>query len=60
VKGTIYLWVLIAVLVGALVGFAGFSIELVFNFPSSVTGPVIMGAIAGALSVLVTFGLLRK
>ena len=59
-KGTIYLWVLAAVLVGALVGYLGFLIQQIFNLPSSFIGPVIMGAIAGVVSVLVTVALFRN
>ena len=46
-KGTIYLWILAAVLSGALVGLLGFAIGGVFNRQSSVMEPVIVGAIAG-------------
>jgi hypothetical protein len=59
-KGTIYLWILAAVLVGGLVGYLGFVVQGIFNLPSSVMAPVIMGAIAGAVSVLVTIGLFRE
>jgi ABC-type enterobactin transport system permease subunit len=59
-KGTIYLWILAAVLVGALVGYLGFVIQAILNLPSSFMGPIIMGAIAGAVSVLVTIGLFRE
>jgi F0F1-type ATP synthase assembly protein I len=56
-KGTIDLWVLAAVLVEALFGYLGFLIQQIFNLPSSLIGPVIMGAIAGVVSVLVTVAL---
>jgi hypothetical protein len=45
-KGTIYLWVLAAVLSGALVGLLGFVLEVFFNLQSSFMEPVIVGAIA--------------
>src|SRR5258707_3529136 len=47
-KGTIYLWVLAAVLSGALAGLLGFVVEGVFSLQSSFMEPVIIGAIAGA------------
>jgi hypothetical protein len=59
-KGTIYLWVLAAVLSGALVGLLGFVIEGVFNLQSSVMEPVIVGAIAGVVAVLITIALFRN
>ena len=45
-KGTIYLWVVAAVLVGALVGLVGFVVESFFSVQSSFMEPVIIGAIA--------------
>ena len=47
-KGTIYLWVLAAVLSGALVGLLGFVVEGVFSLQSSFMEPIIVGAIAGS------------
>jgi hypothetical protein len=51
-KGTIYLWILAAVLSGALVGLLGFAIGRVFNFQSSVMEPV--------MAVLITIALFRN
>jgi hypothetical protein len=59
-KGTIYLWVLAAVLSGALVGLLGFAIEGVFSLQSSFMDPVIVGAIAGVVAVLITIALFRN
>src|SRR5258708_38631070 len=59
-KGTIYLWVLAAVLSGALVGLLGFVIEGVFSLQSSFMEPVIIGAIAGVVAVLITISLFRN
>jgi hypothetical protein len=59
-KGTVYLWVLAAVLSGALVGLLGFVVEGVFNVQSSVMEPVIIGAIAGVVAVLITAALFRN
>jgi hypothetical protein len=59
-KGTIYLWVLAAVLSGALVGLLGFVVEGVFSLPSSFMEPVIVGAIAGVVAVLITIALFRN
>jgi hypothetical protein len=59
-KGTIYLWVLAAVLSGALVGLLGFAFEGVFNLQSSFMEPVIVGAIAGVVAVLITVALFRN
>ena len=50
-KGTIYLWVLAAVLSGALVGLLGFVLEGVFSLQSSLMEPIIVGAIAGVVAV---------
>jgi len=55
-KGTIYLWVLAAVLAGAL----GFVVEGVFSVQSSLMEPVIIGGIAGVVVVIVTIGLFRN
>ncbi|MBV8215430.1 MAG: hypothetical protein JOZ08_19640 [Verrucomicrobia bacterium] len=59
-KGTIYLWVLAAVLAGALVGLLGFVIEGFFRVQSSLVEPVIIGAIAGVVAVLITIALFRN
>jgi hypothetical protein len=59
-KGTIYLWILAAVLSGALVRLLGFAIGGVFNLQSSVMEPVMVGAIAGVVAVLITIALLRN
>jgi hypothetical protein len=59
-KGTIYLWVLAAVLAGALVGLLGFVVEGVFGVQSSFMEPVIIGAIAGVVAVLTTIALFRN
>jgi membrane protein DedA with SNARE-associated domain len=59
-KGTIYLWILAAVLSGALVGLLGFAIGRVFNLQSSVMEPVIVSAIAGVVAVLITIALFRN
>ena len=59
-KGTIYLWVLAAVLSGALVGLLGFVVEGVFSVQSSFMEPVIIGAIAGVVAVLITIALFRN
>jgi hypothetical protein len=58
-KGPIYLWVLAAVLSGALVGLLGFAIEGVFNLQSSFMERIIVGAIAGVVAVLITIALFR-
>jgi hypothetical protein len=47
-KGTVYLWVLAAVVAGALVGLVGFVVEGFFSVQSSCMEPVIIGAIASA------------
>src|SRR5258708_31427108 len=59
-KGTIYLWVLAAVLSGALVGLLGFVVEGVFSLQSSFMEPVIIGAIAGVVAVLINIAVLRN
>jgi hypothetical protein len=59
-KGTIYLWVLAAVLSGALVGLLGFAVEGVFRIQSSIMEPMIVGAIAGVVAVLITIALFRN
>ena len=59
-KGTIYLWVLAAVLAGALVGLVGFVVEGFFSVRSSFIEPVIIGAIAGVVAVLITIALFRN
>lgn len=59
-KGTIYVWVLAAVLTGALVGLLGFVVEGAFSVQSSVMEPVIIGAIAGVVAVLITIALFRN
>src|SRR5258708_16685426 len=59
-KGTIYLWVLAAVLSGALVGLLGFVIEGVFSLQSSFMEPVIIGAIAGVVPGPINIYLFRK
>jgi hypothetical protein len=59
-KGTIYLWVLAAVLSGALVGLLGFVVKGLFNVQSPFMEPVIIGAIAGAVAVLITIALFRN
>ena len=59
-KGTIYLWVLAAVLSGALVGVLGFVVEGVFRIQSSIMQPVIIGAIAGLVAVLIMIALFRN
>ena len=59
-KGTIYLWVLAAVLAGALVGLVGFAVENFFSVQSSFMEPVIIGAIAGVVAVLITIALFRN
>ena len=59
-KGTIYLWILAAVLSGALVGLLGFSVEGVFSVQSSFMEPLIIGAIAGVVAVLITIALLQN
>ena len=56
-KGTIYLWVLAAVLAGALVGLVGFAVESFFSVQSSFMEPIIIGAIAGVVAVLITIAL---
>jgi hypothetical protein len=47
-KGTIYLWVLAAVLSGALVGLLGFVVEGVFSLQSSFMEPVIVAPLPGS------------
>ena len=59
-KGTIYLWVLAAILSGALVGLLGFVVEGAFSVQSSLMEPVIIGAIAGVVAVLITIALFRN
>ena len=59
-KGTVYLWVLAAVLSGALVGLLGFAVEGVFSLQSSFMEPIIVGAIAGVVAVLITIALFRN
>lgn len=59
-KGTIYLWVLAAVLSGALVGLLGFVVKGLFNVQSPFMEPVIIGAIAGVVAVLLTIALFRN
>jgi hypothetical protein len=59
-KGTIYLWVLAAVLAGALVGLVGFVVEGFFSVHSSFMEPVIIGAIAGVVAMLITVALFRN
>jgi hypothetical protein len=59
-KGTIYLWVLAAVLSGALVGLLGFVVKGLFNVQSPFMEPVIIGAIAGVVAVLITIALFRN
>ena len=59
-KGTIYLWVLAAILSGALVGLLGFVVEGVFSAQSSFMEPVIIGGIAGVVAVLITIALFRN
>ena len=59
-KGTIYLWVLAAVLAGALVGLLGFVVEGFFRVQASFVEPVIVGAIAGVVAVLITIALFRN
>ena len=59
-KGTIYLWVLAAVLSGALVGLIGFVVKGLFNVQSPFMEPVIIGAIAGVVAVLITIALFRN
>jgi hypothetical protein len=59
-KGTIYLWVLAAVLAGALVGLLGFVVEGFLRIQSSFMEPVIVGAIAGVVAVLITIALFRN
>ena len=46
-KGTIYLWVLAAVLSGALVGLLGFAIEVFFSLQSSFMKPIIVSDCRG-------------
>ena len=53
-NGTIYLWVLDAVLSGALVGLLGFVVKGVFSLQSWFMEPIIIGAIAGVVAVLIT------
>jgi hypothetical protein len=59
-KGTIYLWALAAVLSGALVGLFGFVVKGLFNVQSPFMEPVIIGAIAGVVAVLITIALFRN
>ena len=59
-KGTVYLWVLAAVVAGALVGLVGFVVEGVFRVQSSFMEPVIIGSIAGVVAVLITIALFRN
>ena len=59
-KSTIYLWVPAAVLSGALVGLLWFVVERFLMFNLSFMEPVIIGAIAGFVAVLITAALLRN
>jgi hypothetical protein len=59
-KGTIYLWVLAAVLSGVLVGLFGFVVKGLFNVQSPFMEPVIICAIAGVVAVLITIALFRN
>jgi hypothetical protein len=59
-KGTICLWVLAAVLSGAIVGLLGFVVEGVFSLQSSFMEPIIIGAIVGVVAVLITIALFRN
>ena len=59
-KGTIYLWVLAAVLSGAPVGLLGFAVEVFFSLQSSFMEPIIVGAIAGVVAVLITIAPFRN
>jgi hypothetical protein len=59
-KGSIYMWVLAAVLSGALVGLLGFGLEGLFSLQPSFMEPVIIGSIAGVVAVLITIALFRN
>ena len=59
-KGTIYLWILAAVLPGAVVGLLGFVVERIFDVQPSLMEPMIIGAIAGVVAVLITAALFRN
>jgi hypothetical protein len=59
-KSAIYLYVLIAVVVGALVGFLGVFVQQALKIPSSIMEPALIGVIAAVVSVLMVSGLLKR
>ncbi|MBV8901535.1 MAG: hypothetical protein JOY92_15650 [Verrucomicrobia bacterium] len=59
-KGTIYLYVLIAVVAGALVSILGILVQQALQLPSSIMEPALIGAVAAVISVLIVRGLLKR
>lgn len=59
-KSTIYLYVLIAVVVGALIGFLGLFVQHALKIPPSIMEPALIGATAAVISVLIVSGLSKR
>ena len=59
-KGTIYLYVLIAVVAGALVSILGILVQQALQLPSSIMEPALIGVVAAVISVLIVRGLLKR
>jgi hypothetical protein len=59
-KSSIYLYVLIAVVVGALVGFLGVFVQQALKIPWSIMEPALVGTIAAVISVLIVSGLSKR
>ena len=59
-KGTIHLYVLIAVVVGGLVGVLGILVQQALKLPSSIMQPALIGAVAAVIAVVIVRGLSKR
>ena len=59
-KGSIYLYVLIAVVVGAIVSVLGILVQPASKVPSSIMQPALIGAVAAVIAVVIVRGLSKR